>query len=126
MRSGRPSASHYFVGTQGNNFFYLDPHETRRALPFCEDVEAYELEDIQSCHTRRLRRIEIREMDPSMLISFLIRDEADWRNWKKGVVSVQGKAIVHVAQSEPPPHPGVEREEAIDEVESFDEHDDEM
>jgi cysteine protease ATG4 len=67
-----------------------------------------------------LRRIEIREMDPSMLIAFLVRDEADFNNWKENVVAVQGKSIVHISASKPPPR-GVEREGAVDEVESFDE-----
>lgn len=62
-------------------------------------------------------------MDPSMLIAFLIRDEDDFEQWKEGVVSVQGKCIVHVSKSEPQPR-GVEREDAVDEVESFDERDD--
>jgi cysteine protease ATG4 len=120
LPSGRPSASHYFVGNQGNNFFYFDPHTTRPSLPYHEDPTSYSAEDIATCHTRRLRRIEIREMDPSMLIAFLIRDEADYDNWKEGVVSVQGKSIVHVSESEPPPR-GQERASAVDEVESFDE-----
>ncbi|KAF2201900.1 putative cysteine protease ATG4 [Delitschia confertaspora ATCC 74209] len=125
IAGGRPSASHYFVGTQGNHFFYLDPHETRRLLPFHEDVTMYTTEDIKTCHTRRLRRIEIKEMDPSMLIAFLIRDESDWKDWKQAIVSVQGKALMHVAKSEPQPL-GNEREEAIDEVESFDEQEEDM
>jgi cysteine protease ATG4 len=63
-------------------------------------------------------------MDPSMLIAFLVKDEADFDHWKEHVVSVQGKSIVHISKSEPPPR-GVEREGAVDEVESFDERDDE-
>lgn len=59
-------------------------------------------------------------MDPSMLIAFLIRDEDDYEDWKEGIVSVQGKCIVHVSQIEPAPR-GQEREGAVDEVESFDE-----
>lgn len=124
IAGGRPSASHYFVGTQSNNFFYLDPHTTRPLLPYHADHSEYTPEEVESCHTRRLRRIEIREMDPSMLIAFLVRDEADFEQWKEGVVSVQGKAIVHLSKSQPPPR-GVERAGAIDEVESFDERDDE-
>lgn len=63
-------------------------------------------------------------MDPSMLIAFLVKDEADFEDWKEAVVSVQGKAIVNVSEREPPPR-GVVREGAVDEVESFDERDDE-
>lgn len=60
-----------------------------------------------------------------MLIAFLIRDESDFENWKESIVSVQGKAIVHIAKAEPSPRAGAERDEAIDEVESFDEREDE-
>ena len=55
-----------------------------------------------------------------MLVAFLIRDEQDLENWKEGVVSVQGKCIVHVSAAEPAPR-GQERAGAVDEVESFDE-----
>ncbi|KAL1620295.1 Cysteine protease atg4 [Diplodia seriata] len=125
IAGGRPSASHYFVGVQGSHFFYLDPHNTRPFLPLYSDLPDYTQEDIDSCHTRRLRRLHIKEMDPSMLIAFLIRDETDWRNWRKAVTEVHGKPVIHVADSEPVIHGGQEREGAIDEVEAFDDEDDE-
>jgi cysteine protease ATG4 len=62
-------------------------------------------------------------MDPSMLIAFLVKDEEDFEHWKEHVIAVQGKSIVHVSKTKPSPR-GMEREEAIDEVESFDERDD--
>ncbi|CAI6338938.1 unnamed protein product [Periconia digitata] len=120
IAGGRPSASHYFVGTQGNNFFYLDPHNTRPYLPYREDPTTYTIEEVAACHTRRLRSLDVREMDPSMLLAFLLRNEDDLEKWKESVVSVQGKAIIHVSDTEPPQR-GQEREGAIDEVESFDE-----
>ncbi|KAF1982076.1 cysteine protease atg4 [Aulographum hederae CBS 113979] len=124
VAGGRPAASHYFVGGQDSYFFYLDPHQTRPALPLHENLDDYSDADLASCHTRRLRRLHITEMDPSMLIGFLIRDEADWEAWKKGVTEVQGKAIVHVAGNESAfQSSGVEREAAIDEVEAFDTED---
>jgi cysteine protease ATG4 len=125
--SGRPSSSHYFVGTQGSDFFYLDPHQTRPALPLHKDPKDYTEEEIGSCHTRRLRRINVREMDPSMLIGFLIRNEAEWRSWRKNVSEFPGKAIIHVMDKAPPQAgSSMEREGAIDEVETFDTEDDEM
>lgn len=125
IAGGRPSSSHYFVGVQGPYFFYLDPHQTRPALPLPSKLEDYTLEDIGSCHTRRLRRIHVKEMDPSMLIAFLIRDENDWKNWRQAVQEVQGKAVVHVADRDPMLHGlDTEREGAIDEVETFDDEDD--
>ncbi|EHY58296.1 Cysteine protease atg4 [Exophiala dermatitidis] len=126
IAGGRPSSSHYFVGCQGDLFFYLDPHETRPALPHHASPADYSEEEIATCHTRRLRGLRINEMDPSMLIGFLIKDEADWEDWKRRIKEVKGKAIVHVYDREPPvPGETKERKEAVDEVETFDDDDDE-
>ncbi|KAI1820525.1 hypothetical protein F4861DRAFT_57387 [Xylaria intraflava] len=101
IAGGRPSSSHYFIGVQGLHFFYLDPHYTRPIFPYREDVSRYTQEEIDTCHTRKLRRLHIKEMDPSMLIGFLIRDEEDWREWRRSVKHVQGKAIIHVSDHDP-------------------------
>lgn len=124
--SGRPSSSHYFVGTQGSYLFYLDPHQTRPALPFHENPSDYTEDDVNSCHTRRLRRLNIDDVDPSMLIAFLFRDEGEWHSWRRSVGEAPGKAIFHIASSAPVnPGQGLERESALDEVETFDDEDDE-
>ena len=61
-----------------------------------------------------------------MLIAFLIHDENDWQEWRAGLQHVQGKPIVHVADVEPSVHGfDQERANAVDEVESFDDEDDE-
>jgi cysteine protease ATG4 len=60
-------------------------------------------------------------MDPSMLVAFLIRDERDWNAWRQAVSEASGAAIIHVWDQEPQVgNQGVERREAIDEVEAFD------
>lgn len=126
MTSGRPSSSHYFIGVQGAYFFYLDPHQTRSALPLPENLDNYSEEDVNSCHTRRLRRIHMKDLDPSMLIAFLIRDEDDWKRWRQAVKDVPGKGVIHIADQDPALHGlGSERDGAIDEVETFDDEDDE-
>ncbi|KAF2419786.1 hypothetical protein EJ08DRAFT_621120 [Tothia fuscella] len=128
IAGGRPSSSHYFVGTQGNTFFYLDPHTTRPFLPLHSTPADYADEEIASLHTRRLRAIDVTEMDPSMLIGFLIKDEEDWKVWRKGIADVAGKAIVHVADREPylASGHGTERPGAIDEVEVLDTEEDDF
>ena len=61
-----------------------------------------------------------------MLIAFLIRDEEDWKNWREAVTDVQYKPVVHVADREPQMRRHrLERPEAVDEVETFDDEDDE-
>ncbi len=124
IAGGRPSSSHYFIGVQDSHFFYLDPHQTRPALPYHANIDEYTDADISSCHTRRLRRLHVEEMDPSMLIGFLIRDEEDWDKWSVDVQKMPGTSIVHVADHASG-HQGKthERHSAIDEVESFDEDD---
>src|SRR5271170_5306978 len=126
IAGGRPSSSHYFVGCQGDTFFYLDPHITQPALPFHPSAPApenadnhttiaYTDDELSSVHTRRLRVLKISEMDPSMLIGFLIKDEADWEDWKRRIREVKGKPIVNVWEKEPPvPGQVVEREGAVD------------
>ncbi|KAH8428893.1 cysteine protease ATG4 [Aspergillus melleus] len=120
IAGGRPAASHYFVGVQGSNFFYLDPHSTRPAVPHHEIQVPYSSEETETYHSRRLRRIHITDMDPSMLIGFLVQNEEDWQDLKGRVVSVQGKPIVRVLEgTKPDIYQG--RQEALDEVESLDE-----
>lgn len=47
-----------------------------------------------SVHTRRLRAIPIAEMDPSMLLGFLIKNEDDWLDWKRRVADISGKGSI--------------------------------
>ncbi|KAL8711122.1 MAG: hypothetical protein Q9220_004503 [cf. Caloplaca sp. 1 TL-2023] len=125
IAGGRPSSSHYFVGYQGNNFFFLDPHQTRPAFPLRRDVTEYSTDDIDSCHTRRLRRLPIEEMDPSMLLGFLIRDREDWQRWRRSMAEVAGKPLVHVADRDPviTGH-DIERQSAVEEVQTLDDDED--
>lgn len=126
IAGGRPSSSHYFVGVQNDTFFYLDPHETRSALPYHTSPSDYTAEEIATCHTRRLRGLKVTDMDPSMLMGFLIKDEEDWEDWKRRLSEVRGKKIVNVYPKEPPvPGQNTERKEAVDEVETFDDEEDE-
>lgn len=90
IAGGRPSSSHYFVGVQGDYFFYLDPHFTRTGIKHHENPADMTQEEVDSCHTRRLRRLHVKEMDPSMLLAFLIRDEDEWKAWRRGVEEVSG------------------------------------
>ena len=62
-----------------------------------------------------------------MLLAFLIRNEEDWKAWRRSVSQVPGKAVIHVADVQPALHGhGVERKSAVDEVEAFDDDDDDM
>lgn len=81
--------------------FYLDPHITQPALQFRDDVSEYTAEELATYHTRRLRKLHVKEMDPSMLIGFLIKDEQEWRDWRAGVKHVQGRPVISVLDTNP-------------------------
>ncbi|KAF9125642.1 Cysteine protease atg4b [Mortierella sp. 14UC] len=75
IAGGRPNRSLYFVASQGDELFYYDPHFVKqRATP----------QELSSCpmpsfHCPVVRTMHISELDPSMLLGFLIqsRDELD-------------------------------------------------
>jgi len=58
-----------------------------------------------------------------MLIGFLIRDEADWADWRERVKSTPGKPIIHIVASGAESNESHGREEALDEVEALDDSD---
>jgi len=120
IAGGRPSSSHYFIGHQGDAFFYLDPHTTRPMLSPQPSPD-----DITTCHTRRIRRLHLAEMDPSMLLGFLVRDAQDFAAWRSAVAALPGKAIIHVHDAEPAFNVSAERAGAVDEVETLEESGDE-
>jgi cysteine protease ATG4 len=114
------------VGVQDSHLFFLDPHTTRPTLPHHQPEEPYTAEERGSYHTRRLRRIHLKDMDPSMLIGFLIKDEADWIDWKQRVQSSPGKPIIHILTGETQLDKGYQgpgRKAAVDEVEALDDSD---
>ncbi|KAF8266378.1 hypothetical protein EI94DRAFT_1733232 [Lactarius quietus] len=56
IAGGRPSSSYYFVGSQADNLFYLDPHHTRATIPLRPPTQTSERE--------RERGIPIRQATP--------------------------------------------------------------
>ncbi len=108
IAGGRPSSSYYFVGTQANSLFYLDPHFTRPAVPLRlpgtggEDSEqsrtadallsAFDPSELATLHCRKVKRMQISGMDPSMLLGFMCKDE-DWLDLVQRVDEVSFKPL---------------------------------
>lgn len=84
IAGGRPSSSLYFFGYQGNEFLHFDPHIPQPAV---EDSF------VESCHTSKFGKLQLSEMDPSMLIGILIKGEKDWQQWK---LEVAESAIINL------------------------------
>ncbi|KAF8927870.1 hypothetical protein EDD21DRAFT_390441 [Dissophora ornata] len=77
IAGGRPSSSYYFVGYQGDELFYLDPHHSRCVVE-TKDLDLYTAEDFATYHCETIRKIDINAIDPSMLLAFYCRDRADF------------------------------------------------
>lgn len=94
IAGGRPSASHYFYGYQGDSLFYLDPHIPRPKLE-----SPVTSQDLETVHTKRIRMLRLDEMDPSMLVGFLIKNESDWEQWRSMIENNQ--KIIHILEAQP-------------------------
>ncbi|KAF9291180.1 Cysteine protease atg4 [Mortierella alpina] len=77
IAGGRPSSSYYFVGYQGDDLFYLDPHHSRCVVE-TKDLKDYTPEDFATYHCETIRKIDINAVDPSMLLAFYCRDRAEF------------------------------------------------
>ncbi|KAK3827890.1 MAG: hypothetical protein J3Q66DRAFT_276500 [Benniella sp.] len=76
IAGGRPGRSLYFVASQGDELFYYDPHFVKpRATP--EELGTC---PVPSFHCSVVRSQEIIELDPSMLLGFLILSHDDLRD----------------------------------------------
>ncbi|KAG0258052.1 Cysteine protease atg4b [Mortierella polycephala] len=68
IAGGRPSRSLYFVACQGDELFYYDPHFIKPRIT----SEELSVCPAPSFHCPVVRTMDILELDPSMLLGFLI------------------------------------------------------
>ncbi|RUS25914.1 hypothetical protein BC938DRAFT_471471 [Jimgerdemannia flammicorona] len=88
--SGRPNSSLYFVGVQGDELFYLDPHFSRQALETKKSSE-YTEQDYATYHCDTPRKIHISHLDPSMLLGFYCRTRGEFDDFCARVMKVAKK-----------------------------------
>ena len=125
IAGGRPSSSYYFIGSQGDNFIYLDSHRAQPAVPLRfppstgttshwrkafsgsrldpvqeHYVSAYSTAELDTFHCDRVRKMPLSALDPSMLLGFLCKDEQDWSDFQERVDRLP-HAIFSI-QDEPP------------------------
>ena len=112
IAGGRPSSSYYFVGSQADNLFYLDPHHPRPAIPLrsppstpAQDhpsltplqqhlVSAYSDPELKTYHCDKVRKMPLRGLDPSMLLGFLCKTSQEWDDLRNRVEHVRRERLV--------------------------------
>ena len=83
---GKPGASFYFVGTQGDRLFYLDPHTVQDALPMDADL----MSDASSFECATVRSMPGAHLDPSVALGFYCRSQADVQHCWTCLLEVAG------------------------------------
>ena len=88
IAGGRPSSSLYFMGFQGNELIYFDPHTPQPSLQTSANF-------YDTCHALNFGKLLLSDLDPSMLIGILISGEEAWLQWKE---EVKDSKIFNVSQ----------------------------
>ena len=58
-------------------------------------VNAYPLSELRTFHCERVRKMPLSGLDPSMLVGFLCRDEADYQDFRRRVADVRSLFSFH-------------------------------
>lgn len=91
IAGGRPSSSLYFIGHQGNELLYLDPHT---AQPFSMQQNSF----YDSCHSPHHGKLAMQDLDPSMLIGIMVSGSEEFEQWKH---EVQNSNIINILEKRP-------------------------
>ncbi|KAF9970378.1 Cysteine protease atg4c [Actinomortierella ambigua] len=73
IAGGRPGRSLYFVANQGDELFYFDPHFVKSRVSG-DELNTF---PITSFHCTVVRSMELHEIDPSMLLGFVVTSKED-------------------------------------------------
>lgn len=104
IAGGRPSSSLYFIGYDKDELLYLDPHYPQQSMPINQRQQPKQQQNNQeqvykTYHSVSFQRLNINELDPSMMIGILINDFADFESFKSSCIKHDNK-IVHFHDKE--------------------------
>ena len=66
--------SFFFIGSQDENLFYLDPHTVRAAVPMSGEFDTSEFQ------CEQMRKMKLDDIDPCIAVCLLCETEADFRD----------------------------------------------
>lgn len=75
IAGGKPSSSYYFIGFDENQLIYLDPHRVFKSCHTGDEI------DYSTYHNDQYDTLAIGQMDPSMMIGFLLENKTQWDQW---------------------------------------------
>ena len=73
---GRPRKSYYFIGCQGDELIYLDPH-------FVQNSPSDFRSDASSYHCKKPRTLNIMKLDPTLTLGFFFKSKEEFLEFKK-------------------------------------------
>lgn len=83
---GKPGASTYLVGVQGDQVFYLDPHQVQQVCLVSPDNPKAET---STYHCSNVRRMPLSAIDPSLALGFYCRDQEDFKDLCERAVKLE-------------------------------------
>lgn len=95
IAGGKPSSSFYFVGCQGTELIYLDPHYPQSSNT--DDINQLN----KSYHPRNYQRLDITGLDPSMMIGINLCNWDDYTAFKQSCAENSNK-IIYFQENAPP------------------------
>lgn len=105
MIGGKPAHSLYFVGSQGSDLVYLDPHTVQRAATNeeCDDEFFPYQNSVNTYHCSCPRLVEASSIDPSLAIGFYCQSPSDLIDLvaRLGQQERYGTPFIAVMQTEP-------------------------
>mmetsp|Transcript_7475 Transcript_7475/g.31655 ORF Transcript_7475/g.31655 Transcript_7475/m.31655 type:complete len:380 (+) Transcript_7475:594-1733(+) len=100
IAGGKPKASLYFVASQGEKLFYLDPHQVAPTV----DMSRVPF-DTSSYHCNAIHMLSVKELDPSLTIGFYCRNSRDFDAFcdsaKEAESQMGGTHLFGIAQTRP-------------------------
>ena len=85
IMGGRPNKALYFVGHEGDNLIFLDPHFVSDAI-LAKDYDNF---DIESYTWNQAKKLPMQNLDPCLAFGYYIKDENDFELFKKCVKTQQ-------------------------------------
>jgi cysteine protease ATG4 len=108
VAGGQPRAAYYFLGVDGGDLIYLDPHIVRPAIDYCGfagdadgDANAM-LERILTYHCSVVKKTSITALDPSLLLGFYLKDEQEYATFKQLSQQLFSKGAIYTFEDTTP------------------------